>query len=102
MTALLAHTLFVIAVLGTKVVIALWAIYYLFPADRSCPRCDAETFSVQSNGSQRLCGILLFLAKVHRRWCPECAWEGFARPMPSLRPVSPPPSVVDHAGRSLR
>ncbi|HEY7461166.1 MAG TPA: hypothetical protein VIC59_04765 [Gemmatimonadota bacterium] len=99
MRALLVHSLFVIAVLGTKVILALWIIYYLFPGDRCCPRCDAETLPLQMTRSQRLWGALLFLGKVRSRWCPECCWEGFSRRVPGTLPVLPPSPVEHHAGR---
>jgi hypothetical protein len=78
-TPLLLHIVFVVAVFGTKVILALWVIYYLFPAGRACPECDAETYPVQRSVSRRLWGALLFLGKVRLRWCPECSWEGWAR-----------------------
>lgn len=70
---------FVFAVIGTKLLVALWAIYYLFPGGRSCPACDAETIPIQMSFAHRLFGALFFLGKVRRRWCLECAWDGFAR-----------------------
>jgi hypothetical protein len=83
MTALLLHTLFVFAVLGTKVILALWVIYYLFPSGKACPECDAETYSIERSASRRFWGAVLFLGRVRLRWCPECSWEGWARRGPS-------------------
>lgn len=85
MTSILLHAAFVFAVLGSKLMIALWAIYYLLPGGRSCPACDAETIPLEMGLPHRLCGALFFLGKVRRRWCPECAWDGFVRR--SLEPV---------------
>ncbi len=79
MSTLLLHATFVVAVLGSKLILALWVIYYLFPADRTCPDCDAETLPLCMARSQRLWGALLFLGKVRRRWCPDCTWEGSVR-----------------------
>jgi hypothetical protein len=79
MTALLLHTIFVLAVLGTKVILALWVIYYLFPSSGTCPECDGETYPIQRSTSRRVWGVVLFLGKVRLRWCPECSWEGWAR-----------------------
>ncbi len=97
MTALLVHTLFVLAVFGTKIIIALWAIYYLFPAGRSCPECDAETLPLQRSRSRRLWGALLFLGKVRLRWCPECSWEGWSRHAPQPVPLVQPSPLEDPA-----
>jgi RNA polymerase subunit RPABC4/transcription elongation factor Spt4 len=95
MSGLLGHAVFVFAVLGSKLIIALWAIYYLFPADRSCPVCNEETLAIQTRASRisgwRTCGSLLFLGKVRTRWCPACSWEGFTRPL------SPPAPVLERS-----
>jgi hypothetical protein len=108
MNALIGHTVFVLAVLGTKLVVALWAIYYLFPGDRSCPVCNEETLSIQTRAARisswRFCGSILFLGKVHTRWCPACSWEGFSRPLPPPAPVRERSLVedpADHPGSLL-
>ena len=80
-TDLLLHLAFVFAVLGTKIVLALWAIYYLLPAGGACPECDGETLPLQMGLPRRVAGALLFLGQVRRRWCPVCAWDGFVRPL---------------------
>jgi hypothetical protein len=99
MSALFVHTVFVLAVFGTKVIIALWAIYYLFPSGRSCPECDAETFPVQTSRSRRVWGVLLFLGRVRLRWCPECSWEGWTRYAPHPVPLVQATPVEGPAGR---
>jgi hypothetical protein len=95
----MTHLVFVAAVLGTKVVLALWIIYYLFPSDSSCPDCDGETLPIQMraarDGAWRLVGAALFLGKVRLRWCPSCEWEGFARPVRRTLPV-PSLSGMEH------
>jgi len=90
MASLLLHVVFVFAVLGTKLMLALWVIYHLFPGGKSCPECDRETIPLQMNFAERAFGALLFLGKVRRRWCPECAWDGLARASSSSRVASPP------------
>jgi hypothetical protein len=100
MATLVAHLVFVFAVFGTKIVLALWAIYYLFPAGKPCPDCDAETLPIQLSASQRFWGVLLVLGRVRRRWCPECAWEGFARRSPAAAVLPSATRIEDAAGRS--
>jgi hypothetical protein len=103
MGALVGHLVFVFAVLGSKVMVALWAIYYLFPADRSCPVCNEDTLAIEMRASRipgwRSVGRFLFLRKVHTRWCPACSWEGFSRPLPPPSPVVERSLVEDPALR---
>lgn len=100
MADLLLHATFVFAVLGTKLVLALWAIYYLFPDTRACPACDAETLAVAMPPAQRLLGLLLFLGQVRRRWCPECGWDGFVRAPAARLPAPTPLPARDPADRT--
>ncbi|MBA2563937.1 MAG: hypothetical protein H0V09_00765 [Gemmatimonadetes bacterium] len=79
MVTLLLHVCFVFVVLGSKLLIALWVIYYLFPRSRECPRCDADTLSLRMGWVRRLAGGFLFLGRVGYRWCAECGWTGFVR-----------------------
>ncbi|MFN2433616.1 MAG: hypothetical protein ABR599_12525 [Gemmatimonadota bacterium] len=98
MADLLLHVGFVFAVLGTKLLLALWAIYYLLPGGGSCPECNAETLPLQMGWPRRVAGALLFLGRVRRRWCPACAWDGFVRPSPPslrLRREIPSPDSAD-------
>ena len=48
------------------------------PRGRACPNCAQETLLIQSPAlrvAQRAhCGTSL-----QHRWCPACAWEGYAR-----------------------
>jgi hypothetical protein len=99
MAELFIHVVFVFAVLGTKLIIALWVIYYLFPDTRTCPECAEQTIPLQMDWLERFCGSLLFLGKVRRRWCPECAWEGFARRCRTPMQVGARAVVVDSADR---
>lgn len=78
---------FAFVTLGVKLVLAVAVVYALFPADRRCPRCDAETLRlVTGRGFVRL-GRLVHVA---RRWCPSCGDSYLARYCKvDVAPVSP-------------
>jgi len=76
---MLAYLLFIFVAFGSKLVLALLTIYYLFPSDASCPGCDGETLLVRMSRGGRLLS-LVFLGRVRSRWCPRCRWEGLTRP----------------------
>ena len=79
------HLGFVFAVLGSKLLIAVYVIYHLFPNGSSCPECSGETLPIQMGLPRRAGSLLLFLGRVSVRWCPECRWEGYARPQRGVR-----------------
>lgn len=80
---------FVFAVLGSKLLLAVWAIYHLFPNGPGCPECSGETLPMRMGPSRRAGSLLLFLGRVGVRWCPECGWEGYARPVgPARRAIA--------------
>ncbi|HET9984790.1 MAG TPA: hypothetical protein VFQ38_14430 [Longimicrobiales bacterium] len=62
--------------LGVKILLAVAVIYALFPSDRRCPHCDAETLPLVS---QRGLVRLGRLVRVRRRWCPGCGDHYLAR-----------------------
>lgn len=63
---------------GSKVLLAMAMIYFLFPADRVCSECDGETLPVRMGPVGR--GVSrVMLGRLQRRWCPRCGWEGMAR-----------------------
>ena len=100
MSQLLLHLAFVFVVVGVKIVVALWAIYYLFPSEATCPQCDGETLALQMPFLRRAAGALLFLGQVSLRWCPECTWHGFTRGRPATGGTSaavPSPRAADRA-----
>jgi hypothetical protein len=95
----LLHVAFVFAVLGSKLLIGLWIIYNILPADRRCSDCGAETLLVHQGLSRRQAG-LLFLGKVQLRWCPECSATGFTRPIPRIARLLQEAREPDHADRT--
>ncbi len=101
MAALLLHAGFVFAVLGSKLVLALVAIYHLFPGDATCPECNARTRPLLMDRGQRTLAALMFLGRVRRRWCPECLWESYVRRFPEPSPVGEVLRTGDPAGRHL-
>jgi hypothetical protein len=96
-TTALLHVAFVFAVLGSKLLIAVWAIYHLFPNGSGCPECSGDTLAMRMGPARRAGSLLLFLGRVGVRWCPECGWEGYARPLRAVRrPIRfPAPDPAD-------
>lgn len=82
---LLYHLLFFFIAMGAKLCLALVMIYLLLPTDRRCNSCDGETLLLRMSAPGRLAARLSF-ARVQRRWCPGCGWQGLARVI-----ASPPP-----------
>ncbi len=79
---MLAYIVFFFVAFGSKLLLALLTIYFLFPSDAACPGCDGETLLVRmSRGGRAL--SLVFLGRVRSRWCPRCRWEGLTRPAPA-------------------
>jgi hypothetical protein len=72
------YLLFFFVAFGAKAVLALVTIYYIFPAERSCPECDGDTLPIRMSLPGRVVARLL-LRRVERRWCPHCRWEGMTR-----------------------
>ena len=83
------HLLFFFVAFGAKVVLAVAMIYLLFPSDRECPQCSAETLPLRMGAVGRFTRRLL-LGTIQRRWCPRCGWEGTTRTGRSGRPVPSP------------
>ena len=83
------YLLFIMVAFGAKVILAAMMIYLLFATDRECPSCDGETVAIQFGPVGRLVAWV-YLGRLHRRWCPRCGWEGFARGhRPDLRRLRP-------------
>ena len=72
------YLLFFFVAFGSKVVLALVTIYYIFPDDRTCPECDGGTLPIRMSLPGRAVARLL-RGTVERRWCPSCRWEGMTR-----------------------
>lgn len=75
---LLTWLFFFFVAFGSKVLLAMAMIWFLFPADRVCSECDGETLPVRMGGFGRAASRLM-LGRLQRRWCPRCGWEGMTR-----------------------
>lgn len=61
-----------------KALLAAAMCYLIFPAERSCDSCDAETLPVRMGVAGRLMSRLM-LGSLQKRWCPACGWQGITR-----------------------
>lgn len=67
---------FAFVTLGVKFLLGLAIIYALFPADRRCATCDAETLPLVARRGFRWLGRV---CRVQRRWCPGCGAVALTR-----------------------
>lgn len=76
MAVLIASYLLLVFVLP----VALSAIvsYRAMPTSRDCPQCSARTLQVVARWL-RIVSALYPRARMQRRWCMECGWEGSIR-----------------------
>ncbi|HEU0302046.1 MAG TPA: hypothetical protein VFR37_21505 [Longimicrobium sp.] len=70
--------------------------YMIFPAERTCDSCNAETLPVRMGAAGRLMSRLM-LGTLQKRWCPRCGWQGITRtgrlpdthaPVPGIEPAA--------------
>lgn len=61
-----------------KLGLAIAMCYLIFPSERTCDECNAETLPVRMGPGGRLLAKLM-LGRLQRRWCPRCGWEGITR-----------------------
>jgi hypothetical protein len=61
-----------------KLLLAVAMCYFIFPAERTCDSCDAETLPVRMGAAGRLMSRLM-LGTLQKRWCPRCGWQGITR-----------------------
>lgn len=61
-----------------KLLLAVAMCYFIFPAERTCDTCDAETLPVRMGAAGRLMSRLM-LGTLQKRWCPRCGWQGMTR-----------------------
>lgn len=93
---MLTWLFFFFVAFGSKVLLAMAMIYFLFPADRVCSECDGETLPVRMGAVGR--GVSrIMLGRLQRRWCPRCGWEGMTR-----TGRRPHPAHARTAGRGTR
>lgn len=68
---------FFLAFIG-KLLLAAAMCYLIFPAERTCDGCDADTLPVRMGWAGRTMSRLM-LGTLQKRWCPRCGWEGITR-----------------------
>ena len=61
-----------------KLLLAMVMCYFIFPTERTCDGCNAETLPVRMGAAGRLMSRLM-LGNLQKRWCPRCGWEGITR-----------------------
>jgi hypothetical protein len=61
-----------------KLLLAMAMCYFIFPAERTCDGCNAETLPVRMGAAGRLMSRLM-MGTLQKRWCPRCGWEGMTR-----------------------
>jgi hypothetical protein len=76
-----------------KLGLAIVMCYLIFPSERTCDECNAETLPMRMGVGGRLLQRLMF-GRLQRRWCPRCGWEGITRTRavdaPALYPDTEP------------
>jgi hypothetical protein len=83
--------------LGSKILLAVIAVYMLIPRDAACTLCDAQLLPLQhARGTDRL----LRLLRLQRRWCMECRRESLTRRL--ALPVADQPAPVPVAEPRVR
>jgi hypothetical protein len=81
---LVMHLVVFFALLGSKCLMGIAAVYLLLPADRRCNLCDAELLML---ATPRGVSGMLRLLRIERRWCMECRRESLCRQESRLRPL---------------
>lgn len=61
-----------------KLGLAMAMCYLIFPSERTCDECNAETLPVRMGLAGRLMSRVM-LGRLQKRWCPRCGWEGITR-----------------------
>jgi hypothetical protein len=84
---------FIFIAFVSKLLLAIAMCYLIFPSERTCDECNAETLAVRMGMGGRMLQKLL-MGKLQRRWCPRCGWEGLTRT--SDADVVPANSLVAH------
>ena len=63
---------------GAKLVLAAAMCYFIFPAERTCDECNADTLPVRMSAPGRVMSKVM-LGRLQKRWCPRCGWQGITR-----------------------
>ena len=80
-----------------KLLLGVVMCYMIFPVERTCDSCDADTLPVRMGWAGRAMSWLM-RGTLQKRWCPRCGWEGMTRtggmagahpPVPGTHPAAP-------------
>ena len=75
---LLTWILFFLIAFVAKAGLAAAMCYLIFPDQRSCDQCDADTLPVRMGSLGRVLNLLM-RGRLQKRWCPRCGWQGMTR-----------------------
>jgi len=67
---------FSFAALGSKVLLGLWCVWLILPAEHECSRCDGFTTQIEPRRGLR---TLYRWCRLQDRWCPSCGESFLAR-----------------------
>ena len=67
---------FAFATLGSKLLLGLWCVWAILPADPQCSRCDGFTTQIETRRGLR---TIYRLCRIQDRWCPGCGESYLAR-----------------------
>ena len=84
---------FIFIAFVSKLLLGTVMCYLIFPSERTCDECDAETLPVRMGVGGRMLQKML-IGKLQRRWCPRCGWEGYTRTADA--DVVPANSLIAH------
>jgi len=78
-----------------KLGLAMAMCYLIFPSERTCDECNAETLPVRMGPGGRLLARVM-RGRLQKRWCPRCGWQGITRtgamdahaPFPDTEPAA--------------
>ncbi len=74
----LVFAMYLVLVVALPVMLSAAIGYRSLPRGHACPNCAQETLPLLSHTLRAIKQMLPALS-VHRRWCPVCSWEGYAR-----------------------
>jgi hypothetical protein len=81
-----------------RIIAATFVYAWLLSEAPECPACGGETLHIERRG------IAWLFPRLRPSWCPECAWEGMLKPVPTRecpaahsRPVST--NTDSHSGQ---
>jgi hypothetical protein len=75
---MLTWIVFIFVAFVAKFFLAVAMCYLIFPSERTCDECNAETLPVRMGWFGRTLSRMM-MGRLQRRWCPGCGWEGMTR-----------------------